>query len=138
MALTDTAAGVGTKVALAGLKAARARMGKRRYKRFIATAVAEMLQLLPGVGPRKARRRARRVTGVRPSKKLVKAVGRLGWKEGMEGAAAAVGAAGVSKVVGAVGEKVKEKIESPDAEAGAEGNGVATSVRRRSRSRTKA
>ena len=111
MAWTDTAAALGAEAATAGLKAAKKGMGKRKYKRLVATAVAQMLQLLPGVGKRKARRRARQATGARPSKKMVKVVKGLGWKEGAEGIATAVGAAGVAKVVGTVTGKVKEKLE---------------------------
>jgi hypothetical protein len=113
MAWKDLAAGLGTEAALSGLKAAKDQMGKGRYKRLIATAVAQLLELHPDIGPRKARKRARRVTGARPSKKLLKAAGNLGWKEAAEGAVAAVSAAGVAKVVGAVGSKVKEKLGNP-------------------------
>ncbi len=112
MAWTDTAATLGAEAA-AGLKAAKKQIGKRKHKRLVATAVAQMLQLLPGVGRRKARRRARQVTGARPSKKMAKEITGLGWKAGVESIVTALGAAGVAKVVGTVTDKVKEKVERP-------------------------
>ena len=110
MAWTDAAASLGAQAATTGLKAAKMHMSKRRYKRLVATAVAEMLRQLPGVGRRKARRRARQATGARPSKKLLKTLKQVGWKEGTQTAVAAAGAAGVAKVVGAVTDKLTEGV----------------------------
>jgi hypothetical protein len=102
-------------------------------------AVAQLLELHPDIGRRKARRRARRVTGARPSKKLLRAAGKLGWKEGAQGAATALGAADVAKVVGAVGGKLKEKLGDGSEDVGdtdrAEGRRSTTAVPRRSRRR---
>lgn len=110
MTWTDAAASLGAQAATTGLKAARKHMGKRRYRRLVATAVAQMLELLPGVSRRKARRRARRATGARPSKKLAQAVKQVRAREGAKGAFAAVGAAGVAQVVGTVAGKISEKL----------------------------
>jgi hypothetical protein len=117
MAWKEVAASLGTEAALSGL----------------------FLELHPDIGRRKARRRARRVTGARPSKKLLRAAGKLGWKEGAQGAATALGAAGVAKVVGAVGGKLKEKLGDGSEDVGdtdrAEGRRSTTAVPRRSRRR---
>jgi hypothetical protein len=115
MTWTEVAANVGTGTAVAGLKAARKHLNKRQYKRLLATAVAEILELHPDIGRKKARRRARRITGARPSRKLRQAVKGLDWKTGAEGAVAAAATAGVAKIASAFGSKLKEKL-SGDAE----------------------
>jgi hypothetical protein len=68
-----------------------------------------MLVLLPDIGKKEARKRAKRLTGARPSKKLLKATSGLGWKEGAESIAAAVATAGIARAVGLVGEKLKHR-----------------------------
>ncbi len=113
MGWKNVAAGLATQAAVSGLKAAKDQMSKRQYKRLISTAVAQLLELHPDIGSRKARRRARRVTGARPSKRLMRPSENLGWKEGAEGTLAAVAAAGVAEVAGAFGDKLKAKISSP-------------------------
>jgi hypothetical protein len=109
MGWKNVAAGIGTDATVKALKAARDQVSKRQYKRLIATAIAQLLELHPDIGPRKARRRARRLTGAKPSRKLMRASDNLGWKEGAEGAVAAAATAGVAKVAGIVGSKLKEK-----------------------------
>ncbi len=110
MGWKEVAAGIGTQGTVSALKAAEGQVSKRKYKRLIATAVAELLVLHPDIGPRKARRRARRLTGAKPSKKLMRAGSNLGWKQGAEGVVAAAATAGLAKVAGVVGEKLKDKL----------------------------
>ena len=109
MGWRKVAAGLGTAATVKALKAAEGQVSKRKYKRLIATAVAELLALHPDIGKAKARRRAKRITGARPSKKLMRATRHLGWKEGAESVVAAAATAGIAKVAGVVGEKMKEK-----------------------------
>ena len=109
MSWTEVAAGLGTTTAIAGLKAAKDQMGKRQYKRLLATTVAQILELHPDIGPAKARRRAKRITGARPSKKLLQPRKQVGLKEGAEGAVAAVATAGVVKAAEIFGHKLKDK-----------------------------
>jgi hypothetical protein len=117
MGWSNVAAGLGTEATVSALKAAEGQVSKRKYKRLIATAVAQLLELHPDIGPRKARRRARRLTGARPSKKLLRATKNLGFKEGAEGLVAAAATAGIAKVAGVVGDKLKEKFSGPGDEA---------------------
>ena len=119
MAWTEVAADIGTGTAIAGLKAARKQMKKREYKRLLATVVAQILELHPDIGPKKARRRARKLTGARPSKKLFRADG-VDWKTGAEGAVAAVATAGLAKVASTFGSKLKEKLSDDPEEPAAE------------------
>jgi hypothetical protein len=114
MGWKNVAAGLGTSTTVNALKAAKDQVSARRYKRLIATAVAQLLELHPDIGPRKARRRARRLTGAKPSKKLMRVSENVGWKEGAEGAVAAAATAGVATVAGIVGSKLKEKFGSGD------------------------
>jgi len=108
MGWKEVAAGLGTQTTVSALKAVEGQVSKRKYKRLIATAVAQLLVLHPDIGPRKARRRARRLTGARPSKKLLRAVDGLGLKEGAEGILAAGATAGVAKVASAVANRLKK------------------------------
>ena len=110
MGWRSVAAGLGTGATVRAIKAVEGKISKRKYKRLIATAVAELLSLHPDIGEAKARRRARRATGARPSKKLLRAGRQLGWKEGAEGMVAAAATAGIAKVAGAVGEKLKDRL----------------------------
>ena len=93
MAWKDVAAELGTKVLVGEFKAVEPLMSKGQYKRLLSTAVAQLLALHPDVKARKARRWARKATGVKPSRKALKAAGSLGAKEAVE--AAVVTAAGV-------------------------------------------
>lgn len=101
MGWKNVAAGLGTQAAVSGLKTARSQMSKRQYKRLIATAVAQLLELHPDFGRKKARKRARRLTGARPSKKLMRTDE---WKTGagtaLAAAAATVGVAGMADLFG--------------------------------------
>ncbi len=110
MGWKEVAAGLGTESTVRALKAAEGQVSKRKYRRLIATAVAELLALHPDIGRRKARRRARRLAGARPSKKLLRASKNLGWKEGGEGVAAAAATVGIAKVADFVGHKLKKKL----------------------------
>jgi hypothetical protein len=109
MGWRQVAAGLGTEATVNALKAAKGQVSKGQYKRLISTAVAQLLELHPDIGPRKARKRARRLTGAKPSRKLMRAADNLGLKEGAQGLAAAAATAGIAKVAGAVGDKLKEK-----------------------------
>lgn len=111
MGWRNVAAGLGTGATVQALKAVEGQVSKRKYKRLIATAVAELLALHPDIGKAKARRRARRITGARPSKKLIRASKQVGWKEGAEGVVAAAATAGIAKVAGVVGDKLKQRFE---------------------------
>jgi hypothetical protein len=115
MSWRSIAAGLGTGATVHALKAVESKVSKRKYKRLIATAVAELLALHPDIGKAKARRRARRLTGAKPSKKLMKASRQVGWKEGAEGVVAAAATAGIATVAGIVGEKKFEDGRSGDA-----------------------
>jgi hypothetical protein len=114
MGWRSVAAGIGTGATVQALKAAESQVSKRQFKRLIATAVAELLALHPDIGKSKARRRARRITGARPSKKLMRATNQIGLKEGAEAVVGAVATAGIAKVAGVVGEKLKEKFDPAD------------------------
>jgi hypothetical protein len=111
MGWRSVAAGLGTGATVQALKAVESQVSKRKYKRLIATAVAELLALHPNIGQSKARRRAKRITGARPSKKLMRATKQIGFKEGAEGVLAAAATAGIAKVAGVVGEKLKTKLD---------------------------
>jgi hypothetical protein len=111
MGWRSVAAGLGTGATVKALKAAKGQVSRKQYQRLIATAVAELLVLHPDIGKAKARRRAKRITGARPSKKLMRATQNIGWKEGAEGVVAAAATAGIAKVAGVVGEKLKDRFE---------------------------
>jgi hypothetical protein len=106
--------GLGTLVA--GLKALEKGVSKKQYRRLIATAVAQLLTLLPDYDLDRATRRARKVAGARPAKKMLVEPGKVGLKEGLKTAvvAAASSAAltAASKVAGKVTDKVKDAVEA--------------------------
>jgi hypothetical protein len=112
MGWRNVAAGLGTGATVQALKAVEGQVSKGKYKRLIATAVAELLALHPNIGKSKARRRAKRITGARPSKKLMRTSKNLGLKEAAEGVVAAAATAGMAKVAGVVGDKLQEKFGS--------------------------
>src|SRR5688572_26159668 len=116
MGWRGVAAGLGTGATIRALKAVEGKVSKRKYKRLIATAVAELLALHPDIGRSKALRRARRITGARPSKKLMRATRQIGLREGAEGVLAAAATAGIAKGAGVVGEKIKEKLDGHEQE----------------------
>lgn len=114
MGWRNVAAGIGTGATVQALKAVESKVSKRKFKRLIATAVAELLALHPDIGRSKARRRARRITGARPSRKLMRTTRQIGLKEGAEAVVGAAATAGLAKVAGVFGEKLKEKFDQGD------------------------
>ena len=114
MSWRSVAAGVGIGSTVQALKAVENRIGKRKFKRLIATAVAELLALHPDIGKSKARRQAKRITGVRPSSKLLRVTRRIDLKEGAQAGVGAAATAGLVKVAGVVGENLKEKFDHGD------------------------
>jgi hypothetical protein len=94
-----------------GLEAVRGRVSKGEYKRVLATAVAQLLALHPDLGPAKARRRARKVTGAKPAKKLIVKPGGSTLRKSVEATAVAAASAGALKVVGALGHRVASKVD---------------------------
>ena len=104
-----TKVGMGTLVT--GLKTAESALSKKQYKRLIATAVAQLLTIHPDFGPGKARRRAQKVVGAKPSKKMLVRRGRAGVKAGLETAAVAAAGGAALKVAGKLGRKVTDKVK---------------------------
>jgi hypothetical protein len=100
--------GMGTLVA--GLKALESSVSKKQFKRLIATAVAQLLTMHPDYGPGKARRRARKVVGAKPSKRMLVKAGKVGVKETLGTAAAAAASGAALKVAGKVGRKLTERV----------------------------
>lgn len=120
----DQLAQVGMGTLVAGLKAVQRSVSRKQYKRLIATAIAQLLTMHPDLGPGQARRRARKVTGAKPARKML-VKGKAGAKQGLE--AAAVAAAGgaalkvASKLSRKVADRVKEAVEPQKAESAAQG-----------------
>ena len=109
--------GMGTLVA--GLKALESSVSKKQFKRLIATAVAQLLTMHPDYGAGKARRRARKIVGARPSKKMLVKAGKAGVKEALGTAAAAAATGAALKVAGKVGRKITERVSEAVVGAGA-------------------
>ena len=109
--ITDQLAKVGMGTLVTGLKTAQSGLSKKQYKRLIATAVAQLLTMHPDFGPGQARRRARKVVGAKPSKKMLVKRGRAGLKAGLETAAAATAGGAALKVAGKLGRKVTDKVK---------------------------
>jgi hypothetical protein len=114
MGWRKAAAGLGTGATVQALKAVEGQVSKGQYKRLIATAVAELLALHPDIGKAKARRRAKRITGAKPSRKLMRASKNLGLKEAAEGLVATAATAGIAKVASVVGDKLQDKFGGKD------------------------
>lgn len=112
----EQAAQLGMGTLVAGLKAVQSTVSKRKYKRLIATAVAQLLTMHPDFGPRKARQRARKVTGAKPSKKLLVKPGQAGLKEGLETAVVAAAGGAALKAAGKLGRKVADRVKEVRAE----------------------
>lgn len=111
--LKNQAAQIGMGTVVAGLKAVESTVSKRKFKKVLATAVAQLLAMHPDLGANQARRRARKVVGVKPSKKLLVKPGKAGLKEGL-GTAAVAAAGGVAvKAIGKLGEKVSARLKEP-------------------------
>jgi hypothetical protein len=107
----DQIAQLGMGTLVAGLKAVESGVSKKQYKRLIATAVAQLLTMHPDFGPARARRRARKVVGAKPAKKMLVKPGKAGLKEGLETAAVAVASGAAVKAAGKLGRKVTEKVK---------------------------
>ena len=105
----DQVAQLGMGTLVAGLKAVESGVSKKQYKRLIATAVAQLLTMHPDFGPGRARRRARKVVGAKPAKKMLVKRGKAGLKEGLETAAVAAAGGAALKVASKLGRKVTEK-----------------------------
>ena len=125
--IKDQLAQLGMGTVVAGLKAVKAGVSKKQYKRLISTAVAQLLTMHPDFGPGQARRRARKVVGVKPSKKMLVKRGQAGLKEGLGTAAVAAAGGAALKVAGKLGRKVTERVK--DAVEGQREDGAGTSSR---------
>ena len=101
--------GMGTLVA--GLKTVEKNVSRKQFKRLIATAVAQLLAIHPDYGPGRARRRARKVAGAKPVKRVLVKAGKAGLKEGLETAAVAAASGAAIKVAGKLGRKVTDKVK---------------------------
>jgi hypothetical protein len=106
----DQLAQVGLGTLVAGLKAVEQAVSKKQYKRLIATAVAQLLTLHPDYKAGQARRRARKVVGAKPARKLLVKRGKVGVKKGLETAAAAAVTGAAVKVAGKLGRKVTDRV----------------------------
>jgi hypothetical protein len=100
MVWKEAAAQLGTGTLVSGLKALQGKMKKRDFKRLVSTTVAQLLEVHPGLGRRKARRWARKATGTRPGKLSLGKKVSLGLKEATEAAVVTAVAAGATKAVG--------------------------------------
>jgi hypothetical protein len=122
----DQLAQLGMGTLVAGLKAIENSLSKKQYKRLIATAVAQLLTMHPNYGAGKARRRARKIVGAKPSKKLLVKAGQVGIKETLGTAAATAATGAALKVAGKVGRKITERVgEAVGVGASAGGGGNA-------------
>ncbi len=114
--LKNQAAQLGIGTLVAGLKAVESSVSKRKFKKMLATAVAQLLAMHPDLGAGQARRRARKVVGVKPSRKLLVKPGKAGLKEGLETAAVAAAGGVALKAVGNLGRKVTERLKDAQEE----------------------
>lgn len=113
--------GMGTLVA--GLKTVESSVSKKQFKRLIATAVAQLLIMHPDYGAGKARRRARKVVGAKPSRKLLVKPAKVGVKKTLGAAAAAAATGAAVKVAGKVGRKITERVDEAVAAGAPSGDG---------------
>jgi hypothetical protein len=107
----DQAAQLGIGTLVVGLKAIRSGISKRKYKRLLATAVAQLLATHPDLGPGQARRRAQWAARAKPSKKLLVKPKSAGLKESIGTAAVAAASGAALKAAGRIGQKVVAKLE---------------------------
>lgn len=112
--------GMGTLVA--GLKTVESSVSKKQFKRLIATAVAQLLLMHPDYGAGKARRRARKVVGAKPARKLLVKPAKVGVKKTLGTAAAAAASGAALKVAGKVGRKITERVSEAVAAGAASGD----------------
>lgn len=110
MAWKEAAAQLGTGTLVSGLKALEGTMKKRDFKRLVSNTVAQLLEVHPDLGRKKARRWARRATGTKPGKVPLRKKGGPGLKEAVEAAGVAAVTAGVAKVAGKLGERGSEAV----------------------------
>jgi hypothetical protein len=99
MSWTAVSTELRAKDSLARLKAAEDRVSRKRYKRLLATTVAQVLALHPDFDLKKARRRAEKAAGALPVKQLLKSKKRTA----AAAAAALITGAGVLKAVKGAG-----------------------------------
>jgi hypothetical protein len=125
VAWKELAAQVDTQPLVRGLRSIEHKITKRQYKRLIATAVAELLQLHPKLGRRKARRWARKATGSRPFKRALQTASDRGIKEGLGAAAVAAAGAGAAKVVRTMARPLKRRSGGADPRTKEAGSDVA-------------
>lgn len=125
MAWKEAAAQLGTGTLVSGLKALQGKMKKRDFKRLVSTTVAQLLEVHPSLGRRKARRLARKATGVRPGKLSLGKKARQALKETAETAAVTAVAAGATKVVSKLAERRRTR-RRPKAVPSTETNGKPT------------
>jgi hypothetical protein len=121
----DQAAQLGMGTVVAGLKTVQSGVSKKKYKRLLATAVAQLLATHPDLGPGQARRRAQKVTGAKPSKKLLVKPKNAGLKEGLETAAVAAASGAALKAVTKIGRRVSARIKEGQASEKEDGQLVA-------------
>ena len=119
----DQLAQVGMGTLVAGLKTLQSSLSKKQFKRLIATAVAQLLTMHPDYGAGKARRRARKIAGAKPAKRMLVKAGKVGVKETLGTAAAAAASGAALKVAGKVGRKITERV-SEAVGAGASSSGT--------------
>ncbi|HUS14149.1 MAG TPA: hypothetical protein VM536_03930 [Chloroflexia bacterium] len=112
MAWKEAAAQLGTSTLISGLKALKATMKKRDFKRLVSTTAAQVLAVHPDVKPRKARRWAQKATGTRAVKAGIGKKGSGGVKGAVEAAGAAALTAGAAKVASKLADRpaVKRRI----------------------------
>lgn len=106
----DQLAQVGMGTLVAGLQAVKQGISKKQYKRLISTAVAQLLTLHPDYKAGEARRRARKVAGAKPLRKMLVKRGKVGVKQGLETVAAAAAGGAAVKVASKLGRKVTERM----------------------------
>ncbi len=105
MGWKEAAAQLGTGTLVSELKGLQGKMKKRDFKRLVSTTVAQLLEVHPGLGRRKARRWARKATGVRPGKRGLRKKASQVLKEAAETAVVTAVAAGATKAVGKLAER---------------------------------
>jgi hypothetical protein len=101
----EAAAQLGTSTLVSGLKALEGKMKKRDFKRLVSTTVAQLLEVHPGLGRRKARRWARKATGTRPGKLGLGKKGDPSLKEAAETVGPAEVVAGTAKAASKLSER---------------------------------
>jgi hypothetical protein len=108
--IKDQLAQVGMGTIVAGMKAVEKTLSKKDFKRLVATAVAQLLATLPNYDTAKARRRARKLVGVKPSKNVLVEAGKAGVKETLGTVAAAAASGAALKVATKVGKKISDRV----------------------------